>query len=250
MAAIALLHQHQRPVRSVDHHGTKLDYIEVTQGDIRLANRLAHEVLGRTLDELSPQTRQVLTRLDGWVSEQCAALQMARADYRFQRLDVRKITGMSEPRARSHLDRLVALEYVVVHRGTRGQSFVYELVYDGQGQDGQPFLTGLIDPDALEDPGTYDEKFVGSDPEFVGQKDEFVGSSSPHRRPIVAGSSPGTTRRVSARDPGSNGSSPKAPENAVLDPTHAPAPMTRAELDRTRVKPEGPDDSAEPKDPS
>jgi hypothetical protein len=41
-----------------------------------------------------------------------------------------------------------------VHRGGRGQSFVYELLYDGQGHDGRPFLMGLCDPDAL--PHDYD----------------------------------------------------------------------------------------------
>ena len=37
--------------------------MEVTLDDIETANRLAHEVLGRTLDELPPQTRKLL-RLD------------------------------------------------------------------------------------------------------------------------------------------------------------------------------------------
>ena len=35
-----------------------LEYIEVTLDDIAMANRLAHEVLGRSLDELPPQTRR------------------------------------------------------------------------------------------------------------------------------------------------------------------------------------------------
>ena len=46
--AIALLHQHQRERKTVYHHGQRLDYIEVTLDDIKQANRLAHEVLGRT----------------------------------------------------------------------------------------------------------------------------------------------------------------------------------------------------------
>ena len=54
--AIALLHQHQR--------GQTLPggqpYIEVTLDDIALANQLAPEVLGRSLDELPPQTRRLL----------------------------------------------------------------------------------------------------------------------------------------------------------------------------------------------
>ena len=41
------------------------------------------------------------------------------------------------------------MEYLLVHRGGRGQSFVYELLYEGQGDDGKPFLMGLIDVDKL-----------------------------------------------------------------------------------------------------
>ena len=51
---------------------------------------------------------------------------------------------------RVHLERLVELEYVLVHRGGRGQSFEYELLYDGRGEDGAPFLAGLIDVEALK----------------------------------------------------------------------------------------------------
>ena len=58
--AIALLHQYQRPVKTVEHEGKALEYIEVTLADIKTANKLAHEVLGRTLDELPPQTRKLL----------------------------------------------------------------------------------------------------------------------------------------------------------------------------------------------
>lgn len=57
--SIALLRQYQRPHKTVTHRGETLTYIEVTKDDIALANRIAHEVLGRTLDELPPQTRRL-----------------------------------------------------------------------------------------------------------------------------------------------------------------------------------------------
>ena len=50
---------------------------------------------------------------------------------------------------RRHLDRLLELEYVLAHKATRGQSLVYELVYDGQGGDGARFLPGLLDVERL-----------------------------------------------------------------------------------------------------
>ncbi|WP_240149747.1 hypothetical protein, partial [Erwinia amylovora] len=50
--AVALLHQYRRTVKRAEHRGEVLEYIEVQPSDIALANRLAHEVLGRTLDEM------------------------------------------------------------------------------------------------------------------------------------------------------------------------------------------------------
>ncbi len=226
---VTLLHQYQRPVRTVIHQGKAVEYIEVTPEDIRVANRLAHEVLGRTLDELPPHTRRLLQKLDTWVRAECERLGMARSDFRFQRKDVRAVTGASEVRTRIHLDKLVALEYVVVHRGTRGQSFVYELVYDGQGQDGQPFLMGLIDPDGLLPADDYDKK-------FVAPEGQFVGGSPPHRRPIVGGSSPGSNGSEAACQAlledkvvaDAKNTVPEAGLSLIVVPQESPDPRTRA----------------------
>ena len=45
--AISLVHQHQRPLKTAEHDGKVLEYVEVTLDDLRLANRLAHVALGR-----------------------------------------------------------------------------------------------------------------------------------------------------------------------------------------------------------
>lgn len=118
--AIALLHQHQRPRRTVAHDGGVLTYVEVTLDDIALANRLAHEVLGRSLDELAPQTRRLLGHVDDLVRTVCATDDLARADVRFTRRQVREHCGRSDFQVRTHLERLVGLEYVLVHRGRAG----------------------------------------------------------------------------------------------------------------------------------
>jgi hypothetical protein len=167
--AVALLHQYQRPVLRSLLRGRTVEYIEVIREDMRVAHRLAQEVLGRTLDELPPTTRRVLEMLHGWVRERCQELTMSQADFRFWRKDVRAVTGWRETQARMHLDLLVTLEYVVAHRGTQGQSYVYELLYEGQGQDGQPFMLGLMDPDTLPPMSEHDrrldeERGVGASP--------------------------------------------------------------------------------------
>jgi hypothetical protein len=181
--AIALLHQYQREVRTTHHQGRAVRYIEVTRDDIATANRLAHEVLGRSLDELPPQTRRLLGLLDQVVAKEAERAGLERADVRFTRREVREHTGWTDFQVRSHLEKLVAMEYVLVHRGGRGQSFVYELLYDGQGQDGGAFLIGLLDPERL--PEAPRQRYDG---DFEGSNSEFEGPSSPHRAPNEPGS--------------------------------------------------------------
>jgi DNA primase len=168
---IALLHQFQRPVKSATVGGQSIEYIEVTIDDIEAANQLAHEVLGRSLDELPPQTRRVLAALHSWVEGVTLERELRRPDVRFTRSDVRRVTSLSDVQSRIHLERLVALEYVLVHRGTRGQSFEYELLYDGQGGNGAPFVAGLIEVDALKSNATTASS--------RGQTGRFAGVSRP-----------------------------------------------------------------------
>jgi hypothetical protein len=147
---IALLHQYQRPVKRVLHNDQEVRYIEVTIQDMEVANKLAHEILGRTLDELAPQTRRLLLLLKEMVTKRSKVLKMDFMDYRFTRREIRDYTGFGYEQVRIHLDRLVNLEYVLVHRGGRGQSFVYELLYNGPDEEKKPFLMGLIDVEKLK----------------------------------------------------------------------------------------------------
>jgi DNA primase len=183
--AVAFLHQYQRPIKSVQHKDRWLRYIEVTAEDIRIANRLAHEVLGRTLDELPPQTRKLLTHLHAWVCEQCAAQAITQTDFRFTRRDVRALTGWSDTQLRVHLARLVDMEYLATHSGRRGQVFDYELRYDGGGQDGAAFLMGLLDI-----AGSEAEKSTGTTPTSRGATPNLAGSSRPQHGAIAGSSRP------------------------------------------------------------
>jgi hypothetical protein len=94
--AIALLHQHQRKIHTVEHRGKPVRYVEVEPGDIQLVNRLAHEVLGRTLDEVPPQTRRLLSTLNDWVKSECEQLALRRSDRRFSRREVRMVSTLND----------------------------------------------------------------------------------------------------------------------------------------------------------
>jgi len=155
--SIALLHQYQRPIKSTQHKGKALEYVEVTLDDIALANKLAHEVLGRTLDELPPQTRKLLDLIDDMAMERCTQLVMKLQDYRFSRRELRDHTKWGDTQLKIHLQRLVEMELVHAHRGTHAQALVYELVYNGEGDQGERFMIGLIDVQKL----AYDENRSG-----------------------------------------------------------------------------------------
>jgi DNA primase catalytic core len=202
---IALLHQYQREVRSVEHEGKRVAYIEVSLEDIALANALAHEVLGRSLDELSPQTRRLLMLLEQMVQEACKAEGQRRSDVRFTRRQVREYTGWGSTQLKHHLRRLEDLEYVLVHRGGPRQRFVYELVYDGKGKDGSPFLPGLLDVSDLGH--EYDDNWSGVNGIWSGSGRPVVG---PWSAPGRGGSSP----ESSSNPPRVEATSTKSPKNA------------------------------------
>jgi hypothetical protein len=201
---IALLHQHQRTVKTATVQGRTVEYIEATLADIETANAIAHEVLGRSLDELPPQTRRVLAGVVTLVGALMQAQGAQRVDVRFTRAQVRAHTGLSDTQCRVHLDRLTELEYLLSHRGQRGQSYEYELLHDASADRAGPHLAGLIDVKALQCTVTTASS-RGADTEFAAptrpQNGANAGSSRSTGNPAtpaparLAGQSPDTTAK-------------------------------------------------------
>lgn len=205
---IALLHQYQRPVKTAPHGDGTVEYIEVTLDDIALANRLACEILGRSVDELPPQTYRLLGLVDDMVTAACRRLDIDRADHRFGRRDIREFTCWGHTQLKVHLKRLEELEYLLVHRGGRGQSFVYELLYDPLPDAQAKCLARLIDVDQLRQ--EYDGNLSGSnDQKSGGGRGQVVAKSARSRPRNIAVSS--------NREIVSTLSEPQVNQNANLD---------------------------------
>ena len=145
---IALLHQHQREPIKKKVAGQVVEMIPVTVEDIEAANRIAPEVLGRSLDELPPQTRRLLESIKVYVAKQCKAKQIDQDRFFFSRRDIREDTGWTQTQIRRHLDRLADLEYVALRHGRNGIALQYELLIDAN-TEADGFAVGLIDPDKL-----------------------------------------------------------------------------------------------------
>ncbi len=204
---VALLHQHQREVRQVMHGGKRIDYIEATLDDIAAANRLAHHVLGRCLDEMPPQTRRLLELIERMVAARCAERKIERPDVLFRARELREFTGWGNSQLHLHLGRLVELEYVLTHRADYGQGFVYELVYDGSGKDGGRFLPGLLDVEKLRAAHSYGGK-------RPGLADDHPAPVRPSSGPVPGGVRPVETVSLSSEKSGLDGQSG---QNAHLD---------------------------------
>jgi post-segregation antitoxin (ccd killing protein) len=154
--SIALLHQYQREVKTITHDGNVIEYIEVTLSDIETANRLAHDILGRTLDELPPQTRKLLKQIQQWGRSECETQKIEQYSFRFSRKEIREKTQWGNTQLKIHLKRLEDMEYLLIHRGGRGQSFEYELLYDND-KENNHHLMGLLDTEKF----TYDKNKSG-----------------------------------------------------------------------------------------
>ena len=152
--AVALLHQYQREVKSIEIDGKNIEYIEVIPRDIQIANQLSNYMLGRSIDELAPQTRRLLLQMHDLIRGECVAQQLEQSEYRFTRRYLRERLRWGATQLRIHLDRLADMEYIVAHSSGRGKVTTYELLFDGRGREGELTLCGLIDPSTLTDPNS------------------------------------------------------------------------------------------------
>jgi len=140
--AVTFLHQMQRPRK----HDAELgEYIETTLDDIAIANELAHELFGQSLDDLSFPSREALERISEHVDRRAVELNTAREKVEFSRRELRETFGWSDTRLRVYLRELVALEYLAPVCGRTGLRFCYRLI------DSDPAVAGVRRAHGLKD---------------------------------------------------------------------------------------------------
>jgi DNA primase len=128
IAAVTLLHQHQREIKTITCGATVIRYVETTRADIELAGRLAREVLARSLDELPPGTRRLLDAINGYVTRRCETEGLDLDLVRFTRRQLRESLSFGDTQLKVHLARLADYELVIPHRLDHG-GFCYELAW-------------------------------------------------------------------------------------------------------------------------
>jgi len=147
---VTFLYQLQRPIHNDPELG---DYIETTLDDIAIANDLAHELFGHSLDDLSRPGRELVKLISDYLDRQAGAKpngkagtssKLASGAATFTRRELREAFKWGDTRLRTHLEELEEMEYVVSVSGRFGQRYQYRLVLtDGQLEHGGRFLTGL-----------------------------------------------------------------------------------------------------------
>jgi len=142
--AVTFLHQKQRPRKHDPEFG---EYIETTLDDIAIANELAHELFGQSLDDLSFPSRDALERITGYVERRAVELKTDGDKVEFSRRELRELFGWSDTRLRVYLRELVELEHLAPVSGRNGMRFCYRLI-DG-GTPGVRRVPGVKDVETL-----------------------------------------------------------------------------------------------------
>ncbi|MBL7960935.1 hypothetical protein JNL27_11925 [bacterium] len=150
ISTIAYLHQYQREIKKVKTSTGEIEYIEASVDDIALANKLASDILGRSLDELSPHTRSLLQEIKRMVDERCTKEKKKRDLIFFTRRELCAFCGWSYWQVHAHLETLMKMEYIAGEKSGKSNLFQYELLWDGEGEAGEKFFIGLIDTEKLK----------------------------------------------------------------------------------------------------
>jgi hypothetical protein len=137
--AIALLHQHQREVKTQTKDGKTLNYIEATVEDIALANELALTFFPHALEDMAPHTQSLAVEIAKLVKQKGG-------EVRFTRKELRDFCTWGDWPIRQGLEQLVELGYLG-RSGQNGTTMVYEVLHDASVEARKGFF--LTTPEEL-----------------------------------------------------------------------------------------------------
>jgi DNA primase catalytic core len=179
--AVTFLHQMQRPRR----HDPELgDYLETTLDDIAIANELAHELFGQSLDDLSIPSREALERITSYVERRAAALKTAGEKVEFSRRELREAFAWSDTRLRVYLRELVEMEYLAPVCGRNGLRYCYRLL-DG-GAPGERRVPSVKDVETLR----HEAHLAGLDTHPAAGNDHPAATSPPPNGEVASPAKP------------------------------------------------------------
>ncbi|MBK6514323.1 MAG: hypothetical protein IPG04_09435 [Polyangiaceae bacterium] len=115
-------------------------------------------MLGRSLDELPPQTRRLLGEISAMVARHAAHERIEPRAVRFTQRDVREVDALGPDQIKVHMKRLEEHEYLLSHR-SRGPLVIYELAHAGGEAEGL-----LVGPTTH----AYDHDWSGSEADRSG----------------------------------------------------------------------------------
>lgn len=113
-----LLHHHQ-------HVGEK--HTEALSETVCQARLFAHKLLGRGLENLSPDARILLLLLEEKISL-CRCQHLGCSTFRLSRRELQKKIGWNRSRLKMSLDQLISANYL--RKNSKKKSCLYEMLYD------------------------------------------------------------------------------------------------------------------------
>jgi DNA primase len=180
--AVTFLYQMQRCLKQDVVLG---DYVEATLDDIALANDLAHQVLGHSLDDLSHPARELLRLITRYAQSQAAHSPVDQLT--FNRRQLREAIKWGDTRLRTHLAELVSMEHLLPICGRFGKTYQYRLSsWPKPDADGPRFLAGIKSVAQLRS----EAHLAGLNPNLAGGKGHLAPTSPAPIREVPDAASP------------------------------------------------------------
>lgn len=140
--SVTLLFQMQRKLETWQYKGYTEKLLLSTLEDNLLGVRIARHIMGQTLDEMAPHTRKFLIQFYEWVQATHEKKKLLKDKCLPLTRNLMDQTGLSRAQVNRHLDELRHMDYVHRKNDTKGRP-IHELLYDGQGNDGELFISGI-----------------------------------------------------------------------------------------------------------